>query len=150
MDQPRHIVLRDTLDHLAHHRGQLTVYLRLTDQTVPAIDNIGSCVDQLSSMRQMVDHSIDILRSSSASLTEFGARLHDAWQQKRTLSERVSTPMIDEIYCAARGACAIGGKLLGAGGGGFILIFAPPERQAWVREALKHWRARDIECKALV
>lgn len=37
MDQPRHIVLRDTLNHLAHHRGQLTVYLRLTDQTVPAI-----------------------------------------------------------------------------------------------------------------
>jgi len=37
MDQPRHIVLRDTLNHLAHHRGQLTVYLRLTDQAVPAI-----------------------------------------------------------------------------------------------------------------
>jgi uncharacterized damage-inducible protein DinB len=37
MDQPRHIVLRDTLNHLAHHRGQLTVYLRLTDRTVPAI-----------------------------------------------------------------------------------------------------------------
>jgi uncharacterized damage-inducible protein DinB len=37
MDQPRHVVLRDTLNHLAHHRGQLTVYLRLTDRTVPAI-----------------------------------------------------------------------------------------------------------------
>jgi uncharacterized damage-inducible protein DinB len=37
MDQPRHIVLRDTLNHLAHHRGQLTVYLRLTDRPVPAI-----------------------------------------------------------------------------------------------------------------
>jgi uncharacterized damage-inducible protein DinB len=37
MESPRHVVLRDTLNHLAHHRGQLTVYLRLTDQTVPAI-----------------------------------------------------------------------------------------------------------------
>lgn len=102
------------------------------------IDNMCNRVDQLSSIQQMVDHAVEILRSPTAPLTDFGSLLHEAWQQKRSLSERVSTPVVDQIYAAARTAGAIGGKLLGAGGGGFILIFAQPERQACIREVLKH------------
>ena len=56
---------------------------------------------------------------------------------KRELAEGVSTSAIDEIYEAARGAGAIGGKLLGAGGGGFMLVFAEPDRRAAIREALQ-------------
>lgn len=102
------------------------------------IDNIGNRIAQLTAMQQMVDRSIEILRSPSTSICEFGTLLHEAWLQKRTLSDKVSTPAIDEIYCAARGAGAIGGKIIGAGGGGFILFFVPPDRQASVRKALEH------------
>jgi D-glycero-alpha-D-manno-heptose-7-phosphate kinase len=55
---------------------------------------------------------------------------------KRTLSDKVTTAEVDEIYDEARSAGAIGGKLLGAGGGGFMLLFVPPEDQGRVRERL--------------
>jgi D-glycero-alpha-D-manno-heptose-7-phosphate kinase len=54
------------------------------------------------------------------------------------MSDQVSNPALDQIYDAARDAGAIGGKLLGAGGGGFMLLFARPEHQARIRETLKH------------
>ena len=63
--------------------------------------------------------------------------LHRAWTMKRELAEGVTTSAIDEIYEAAREAGAIGGKLLGAGGGGFMVVFAEPDRQPAVREALR-------------
>jgi D-glycero-alpha-D-manno-heptose-7-phosphate kinase len=62
--------------------------------------------------------------------------LHEAWICKRSLSEKVSSSQIDSIYESARKAGAIGGKLLGAGGGGFMLLFVVPEKQSLVREAL--------------
>ena len=62
--------------------------------------------------------------------------MHEAWRLKRELSDRVSTPEIDRIYEDACEAGALGGKLLGAGGGGFMLLFVPPERQAAVRATL--------------
>jgi D-glycero-alpha-D-manno-heptose-7-phosphate kinase len=64
--------------------------------------------------------------------------LHQTWQHKRSLSDGVSTAAIDEIYETARANGAIGGKLLGAGGGGFLLLFVQPEKQAVVRSALNH------------
>ena len=69
---------------------------------------------------------------------KFGKLLNESWQIKRTLSSKVSTPYIDEIYETARRAGAIGGKILGAGGGGFILFFAPPEKQKKIKEKLKN------------
>jgi D-glycero-alpha-D-manno-heptose-7-phosphate kinase len=71
-------------------------------------------------------------------LDDFGALLHESWQYKRKLSDQVSTPHIDEIYEEARLAGAIGGKLLGAGGGGFMLFFARPEEHERIRERLNH------------
>jgi D-glycero-alpha-D-manno-heptose-7-phosphate kinase len=70
-------------------------------------------------------------------LAEFGKILHESWILKRSLSEKVSTPQIDEIYGAAREAGAIGGKLLGAGGGGFMLLFARPEDQPSIKQKLR-------------
>jgi D-glycero-alpha-D-manno-heptose-7-phosphate kinase len=63
--------------------------------------------------------------------------LGEAWTLKRTLSDRVTNPTVDACYDAAIRAGAIGGKLLGAGGGGFMLVFARPEQQAAIRAALK-------------
>lgn len=69
-----------------------------------------------------------------------GELLHDAWQIKRTMTDGVSNAMVDDAYHAAREAGATGGKLLGAGGGGFLLVYAEPERHAAVRRALGRLR----------
>jgi len=89
----------------------------------------------LTRMHDYVEQSCAILNSSQ-SLTAFGELLHQSWQAKRALSEKVSNARVDALYDEARKAGAIGGKLLGAGGGGFILLFVPPEKQAKVRKQL--------------
>lgn len=93
---------------------------------------------ELRRMGAMVNEAIEILQSPSQPIVEFGSLLHEGWMNKRSLSQKVSTPEIDAIYEAARSAGATGGKLLGAGGGGFLLLFVKPELQARVRERLKH------------
>lgn len=89
----------------------------------------------LHKMRDCVDQSCEILNSTQ-SLVPFGELLHQAWQAKRALSDKVSNARVDTMFDEARAAGAIGGKLLGAGGGGFILLFVPPEKQAKVRKQL--------------
>jgi D-glycero-alpha-D-manno-heptose-7-phosphate kinase len=85
----------------------------------------------------MVDEALSIL-CGNAPLTDFGVLLHEAWQAKRAVSERISCAEIDETYEAARAEGAIGGKITGAGGGGFLLLFVPPSCQPAVRERLHH------------
>ena len=80
----------------------------------------------LKEMRKMVDKGWDIL-TSNQSLTAFGELLHQAWLAKRSLDTGISNAEIDEIYRLGIDAGALGGKLLGAGAGGFMLFFAPPE-----------------------
>jgi D-glycero-alpha-D-manno-heptose-7-phosphate kinase len=80
----------------------------------------------LKEMRKMVDKGWDIL-TSNQSLTAFGELLHQAWLAKRSLDTGISNTEIDEIYRLGIDAGALGGKLLGAGAGGFMLFFAPPE-----------------------
>lgn len=92
-------------------------------------------VSELRLMREMVDEGLRIL-TDGGDLAEFGALLHQGWQLKRSLTNAVSTPAIDEIYAAALSAGAIGGKLLGAGGGGFALFFVRPEQQSAVLQRL--------------
>ncbi|MBA5868783.1 MAG: kinase, partial [Nitrospira sp. CR2.1] len=84
---------------------------------------------------QMVEEGIAIL-TGDRDLADFGTMLHEAWMLKRRLTSRITTPAIDEIYAAARQAGALGGKLLGAGGGGFMLLFARPEDHERIRMAL--------------
>ena len=95
-----------------------------------------SKTQELRLMQDMVDEAIRILQEGD-DLEAFGRLLHEAWQVKRSLTSRISTPQIDALYDAARAAGAIGGKLLGAGGGGFLLLFVKPEEQARVKEALR-------------
>lgn len=87
---------------------------------------------ELTAMLQMVDEAVDIVSNTRRSLREFGSLLHESWNLKKSLTNKITNPQIDGIYEAGREAGAIGGKLLGAGGGGFMLFFVPPER----REAL--------------
>ena len=100
------------------------------------IKNIENRHRELTIMQSMVDEAISILQDSTDSILSFGHLLHESWMLKRTLSEKVSTTEIDEIYQSAIKAGAVGGKLLGAGGGGFLLIFAAPKNQAAIRQAL--------------
>jgi D-glycero-alpha-D-manno-heptose-7-phosphate kinase len=83
----------------------------------------------------MVEEAIAIL-SSGDDLRPFGQLLHEAWLLKRSLGDKVSNEHIEEVYEKARQAGAVGGKLLGAGGGGFMLLFVEPDRQEEVREQL--------------
>ena len=85
----------------------------------------------------MVDEAIAILNNSKRDIAEFGSLLHESWKLKKSLSDKITTPQIDEIYESARESGAIGGKLIGAGGGGFMLIFAKPEDQPKIKEKLK-------------
>lgn len=82
----------------------------------------------------MVEEAVRIL--SEGDLGDFGRLLDEAWGVKRSLSDSVSTPEVDEAYSAAKKAGALGGKLLGAGGGGFMMLFAEPDRQDAVKKAL--------------
>jgi D-glycero-alpha-D-manno-heptose-7-phosphate kinase len=89
----------------------------------------------LTRMHDYVEQSCAILNSGQ-SLAAFGELLHQAWLAKRALSDKVSNARVDALFDEARKAGAIGGKLLGAGGGGFILLFVPPEKQARIRKQL--------------
>jgi len=101
------------------------------------IDNMDHREKHLLTMTSLVDEALSVAKSESSPITDIGKMLHDNWQLKRELADSVSTPEINEIYDAARDAGAIGGKLLGAGGGGFMLLFVEPEKQAAVIEKLK-------------
>ena len=70
--------------------------------------------------------------------------LDRSWQQKKALAAGVSDPEIDELYERARDAGALGGKIAGAGGGGFLMLYTPPSRQDDVREALTDLRELPI------
>jgi D-glycero-alpha-D-manno-heptose-7-phosphate kinase len=101
------------------------------------IKNMNNRKNQLRMIRSLVDSAADILLDPKAPIRELGELLHQSWQIKRELADSVSNSQIDEIYDAARGAGATGGKLLGAGGGGFMVLVVDPEKRAQVRERLK-------------
>jgi len=93
---------------------------------------------ELESMRQMVDEAEAIVSNPNRPLDEFGHLLNESWQIKRTLTQNITNNSLDEIYEAGRSAGALGGKLLGAGGGGFMLFFVAPERRRELRMRLKN------------
>jgi len=100
------------------------------------VKNIEKRKQQLRIMNDLLKESTVVL-NKGRNISEFGGLLHEAWQAKRSLSKKVSNSNVDEIYNMARSSGAIGGKLTGAGGGGFMLLFVPPEKQKKVRESLK-------------
>ncbi|MBU4374407.1 MAG: kinase [Euryarchaeota archaeon] len=95
-------------------------------------------INELTRMREMVEKAIDILNGEDSDITDFGKLLHESWMIKRSLTDKISNHQIDEIYEEALNAGALGGKLLGAGGGGFIMFFVEPEFQPEVKDRLKN------------
>jgi D-glycero-alpha-D-manno-heptose-7-phosphate kinase len=99
------------------------------------VRNLPNHRDILVRMRDMVDEALGIL-DSDASLDAFGELMHEGWTLKRQLSSRVASTEVEEVYRKALRAGALGGKLLGAGGSGFMAFFVPPRRQTAVIRAL--------------
>jgi len=99
------------------------------------VEDIAGKYVLLRQMQKMVGKGVDVLHSD-ADICEFGELLHQAWTLKRSLSPDVSSSHVDELYDRARAAGAVGGMITGAGGGGFLLLFAAPSSQNSVREAL--------------
>ena len=91
---------------------------------------------ELSVMHQMVNHAVDII-NSNRDIIEFGNLLNETWTLKKRLSRKISNPEIENIYDRALRCGAIGGKLLGAGAGGFMLLFVRPENRQKLKEGLK-------------
>ena len=100
------------------------------------LENMKNCHSQMREMHDMVGEGLSILTNENSSLDEFGFLLNDAWKMKSSLSKDITNSGIDDIYDIAIKNGAIGGKLLGAGGGGFILFFAKPEYQNKIKKAL--------------
>jgi len=92
---------------------------------------------ELRTILQMVDEGESIVMDPKRSLSDFGKLLHEGWRIKRSLTQNITNSSIDEIYDAGLSAGALGGKLLGAGGGGFMLFFVPPEKREALRARLK-------------
>ena len=115
-----------------------TGFSRIADVIAKSkIENFKNRQSELKMLHQMVDEAIEILVNSNTPIEEFGKLLDIGWQCKRSLSDSVSSYEIDRIYSAAMDSGAIGGKILGAGGGGFMLIFAKPEYHEAIRERLQ-------------
>ena len=93
---------------------------------------------ELDLMVEMVDEAVNILNADSDDIDDFGRLLHESWKIKRSLTNLITNGKIDQIYDAAIKAGALGGKLLGAGGGGFVLFYVPPACQARVKEKLRN------------
>ncbi len=90
----------------------------------------------LQAMYDMVEKAVRILQSQE-DLVAFGKLLHESWILKKNLTRKISTPFIDQIYETALRAGAVGGKILGAGGGGFLLLFVRPDQRPSVEAALQ-------------
>jgi D-glycero-alpha-D-manno-heptose-7-phosphate kinase len=132
------IIERGRLDQFQDHLMlYFTGFSRFASEiAAEQIKNTAQKKSELNSIYGMVEESISIL-TSEQDLSDFGRLLHESWLLKRSLSSKISTPETNQIYEAALDAGALGGKLLGAGGGGFMLLFVRPEDQPKVRERLR-------------
>lgn len=107
-----------------------------SDIAAEQIKNTPQKTAELMKMKDMVEEAVQILNGSVNGYIDFGRLLHESWMLKRELSSLITNHIIDEIYEVARTAGATGGKLLGAGSGGFMLLYVEPELQDAVREML--------------
>jgi D-glycero-alpha-D-manno-heptose-7-phosphate kinase len=129
-------------DRLADLHDHLMLFFtgfqrQASDIAAEQIKNFEHKRDDLATMMQLVDEAIRVLNGGN--LADFGRLLHESWMIKKGISDAVSNEGLDSIYEAGRRAGALGGKLLGAGGGGFFLFFVRPELHSRVKEALKDY-----------
>ena len=131
----------------SHRQDELSSHLMLfftgfsriaAEIATAQLENFKTHETELLRIGEMVDEAMSILSGRNIDIEEFGKLLDISWKYKRSLSSKISPPAIEQIYDDAKRAGAIGGKLLGAGGGGFMLLFVKPENQARVREKLKN------------
>lgn len=109
--------------------------------------NDASTVDALKRMRDQVWHLREEL--TQGRLDSMGTALDQAWQLKRTLAKGITDPYLDQLYFTAKEAGALGGKLLGAGGGGFFLFYCRPEKQRDLAKALHHLKRAPVSLDPL-
>jgi D-glycero-alpha-D-manno-heptose-7-phosphate kinase len=119
----------------AHHSWSI-----LKEQELSTRNQTGSAVDALHDVKALGLRMRSALQQGD--IRELGILMHEGWQAKRRISTKISTPRIDELYTLAREAGALGGKITGAGGGGFLLLYCEPQLQPAVREAM---RQQDIQ-----
>ncbi len=126
---------RERLQELESHLMLFYTGIRRTAHEVVASykDQFTSKRRQLRILMDLVEEGVNVLGNGN-DISEFGELLHEGWQIKRELGGSVSNPAVDDMYQAALDAGAIGGKLSGAGGGGFMLLFVPPEKRGALRE----------------
>ena len=120
---------------------------KASDLVAKQLQRVDLNLPALRSMRAMAYAGHDILTGNKP-LNEFGELLHAAWLAKRSLDGGISNPEIDEMYRQGREAGAWGGKLLGAGGGGFMLFFAPAEAQANIKAAFADHQILSVKLNA--
>ena len=114
----------------AHHSWTI-----LQEQEKSTRNQTGAAVESLHQVRALADRMLASLHSGD--LARFGSLFDEGWQAKKRISERISNPRIDHLYDLARRKGASGGKITGAGGGGFLLLYCEPEAQAAVRSAFQ-------------
>jgi len=114
----------------------------LKQQEQSAKKERGTAVEMLHEIRGLADSMRTALQKGN--LEQFGALLHQGWMAKRQVSDEISNQRIDQMYEAAREAGALGGKITGAGGGGFLLVYCAEERQENVRVALRDFGVREM------
>jgi D-glycero-alpha-D-manno-heptose-7-phosphate kinase len=134
------ILTKDRLHEFQSHLMLcFTGFSRIASEIAKSkIDNFKNREIEMHRLSEMVDEAITILQAARTPIEDVGRLLHEGWLCKRALSDKVSTPEIDHLYEEAVRVGAVGGKILGAGGGGFLLLFVKPELQPKVQERLKH------------
>jgi D-glycero-alpha-D-manno-heptose-7-phosphate kinase len=138
--QVRPIVLpRSRLKELNEHMVLVFTGVQRIASEIEAkkIKQLGQHEKELREIQKYVDNAIELL-SSNAPIEEFGLLLHETWQRKRNLSAEVSNTDIDAIYETCRRNGAIGGKILGTGGGGFMLFFVRPQDRERMLKNIAH------------
>ncbi len=134
------IINKDLVEQLQSH--MLLFFTGLSrfssDIARDKVSNFTNRFQELTQIKEMVDEGMSILQSPSTPIMDLGKLMHESWKLKRSLSDKVSTPKIDEIYETGIKTGAVGGKILGAGGGGFILFFAEPKNHKKILERLKN------------
>lgn len=131
------IIPSSRLEELNSHLMLFYTGIRRTASDIAKsyVENLDKKQKLLNKMHQMVYEGLSILKGSGP-IEAFGELLHEAWAAKCSLSSKVTNDDVNDYYQRAMSSGAIGGKITGAGGGGFLLLFVPPEHQARVREEL--------------
>lgn len=122
----------------AHHSWTI-----LKEQEKSSADPAGAAIDALHQIRSLADRMRNTLIRGD--LHTFGCLLDEGWQAKKQVSRKISTSRIDELYSIAKKSGAVGGKITGAGGGGFLLLYCEKRNQHAVRTAFGEQGIREMQ-----